>query len=201
MEHLGIQHKYQRVNDIVGGATGVVSGAVGGAFAGSSIMPGIGTAIGAGVGTVASLGGGIGDYVINEKLRSEERRYAHDMFKLNLANIQAQPNTLSSVTALTQNNTIFIALEYYTCTEEERKAVANKISWEGMTVGTFGFIRDYIGNGWSLVSGNIYTASRGFIKARLVRLNTEDYFNDLDWHIVQTISDELEKGVYIQKWE
>lgn len=190
IQNMEVHQKYQRMQDIIGAGMGTMQGAVSGAFTGSVMSPGIGTAIGAAVGGLTSAAGGMADVLINDKLRSEAIDYTRDQFGLNIRNIQAQPNTLSRITALTQNNTIFIAVEYYTCTEEEKEAVAKKIAWNGMTVNAIGKIKDYINNNWSY--NNI--ESKGYIKGRLIRLDDIQE----DFHIVKVIAEEINKGVYMK---
>lgn len=190
IQNMEVNQKYQRVGDIVGVIPGVGTGTAAGALAGSSIKPGgIGTGIGAAIGGVASLAGGIADIQLNEKLRNEALDYTKDMFGYQLGNIQALPNTISKVSAFNNNNKIFPILEYYTCTETEKKALANKLAYNGMTVMVIGKISDYMNNFWSY---NDIT-SKGYIKGKLIRL---DGINE-DFHLINAISGELDKGVYI----
>ena len=110
------------------------------------------------------------------------------MFGYQLDNIRAMPSSIAKTTGYNQINTIVPTLEYYTCTDEEKMAVANKIAWNGMTVMTIGTISQYIGNTWSY--GNI--KSKGYIKGQLIRIeNIAD-----DFHLTNAIADELYKGAY-----
>lgn len=190
IQNMEVNQKYQRVGDIVGAITGVGTGAMSGAFAGSIISPGVGTVIGAAIGGVASLAGGIADVAINDKLRNEALDYTKDMFGYKLGNIQALPNTISKVSAFNNNNKIFPILEYYTCTQIEKKALANKLAYNGMTVMVIGKISDYMNNFWSY---NDIT-SKGYIKGKLIRLES---ISD-DYHLINAIAGELDKGVYIK---
>lgn len=200
IQNMEIQNKYQKVGDIVGSITGSFGGSVSGAFAGSMIAPGWGTAVGAIVGGVASTAGGIADIVMNEKLRNEAIDFTKDQFGYQLGNIQAMPNSLARTTAFTYNNKIFPILEYYTCTELEKEALANKIAYNGMTVMRIGIMNDYIQNEWSYSSQTgINIVSKGYIKGKLIKFDEEslsevgEYFN-----LVNAISGELDKGVYIK---
>ena len=59
-----------------------------------------------------------------------------------------------------------------------------------MTVMRIGTMNEFISNSWSYND----IESKGYIKGKLIRLETiED-----DYHIVNAISGELNKGVYIQ---
>lgn len=199
IENMEVQQNYQRITDALSIATGSVSGAASGALAGSMVAPGWGTAIGAVVGGVTSTAGGIADYAMNEKLRAEALDYTKDQFGYQLQNIKALPYTLTKVSAFNNNNKIYPVLEYYTCTLKEKEALANKIAWNGMTVMAIGRINDYIGNSWSYTyvdeTGTTRTiTSKGYIKGKIIRLDNigEDY------HIINAISGELDKGVYIE---
>ena len=57
-----------------------------------------------------------------------------------------------------------------------------------MTVGVVGKISDYLGNTWSYKD----IIAKGYIKAKLIRLEIPGE----DYHIVNSIADELNKGVY-----
>lgn len=186
IQNMEIQNKYQKTNDIVNAAVGAVKGGVSGAVAGS-VVPGIGTAAGAVVGTVTSAIGGIIDVSMNEKLRNEALDYTKDMFGYQLENIQALPQSIAKITAYSINNKVFPIVEYYSCTDMEKEAVAKKIAFNGMTVMTIGKISDYINNRWSY--GDI--TDKGYIKGKLIKIDIDD-----DFHIVNTIAAELNKGVY-----
>lgn len=181
IQHMEVNNKYQRINDIINASVGTVQGGLTGATAGGMIAPGVGTAIGAGVGAVLSAGGGVGDAIIGEKMRSEAMDYTKDQFGYQLGNIQALPYGLAKNTAYNENNKIFPILEYYTCTDVEKEALRDKLRYNGMTVMRIGRINDFI------------RTEPSYIKGRLIRL--EDVDND--FHMVNSIADELNKGVFI----
>lgn len=188
IENMEVQHDVAHTQEIVGAITGSFSGAASGALAGGMIGGPVGMAAGAVAGGVASAIGGIADYQMNEKLRNETLDYTKDMFHYQLGNIQALPNTIAKVSAFNRNNKIFPVLEYYTCTDREKEALANKIAWNGMSVGAIGTIGNYIGNTWSY--NNI--ESKGYIKGRIIRIeNLEDEF-----HLLKELANEIYKGVY-----
>lgn len=184
-----ITQKYQRIGDVVGSITGTGAGAAAGALAGS-LIPGVGTAVGAAVGGIASGIGGIVDVAINEKLRNEAIDYTKDQFGYQLGNIQALPYTLTKVSSFNSNNKLFPVLEYYTCTDVEKEALAHKIAYNGMSVGVIGTINQFVENKWSYKG----IESKGYIKGKLIRLETvED-----DYHLINALASELDKGVYIK---
>ena len=173
IENMEVQNKYQRLSEILGAGVGAVQGAAAGGY--------IGGGIGAALGGALSAGAGITDVAINDKLRNETLDYTKDQFGYQLGNIKATPNTLSRTTAFTYNNKYFPVLEYYTCTDEEKEALRNKIKYNGMTVMTIGKMRTYI------------QQTPTYIKGKLIRLeNIDDDFN-----MLTAIADEINKGVFI----
>ena len=69
-----------------------------------------------------------------------DNEYRYITYTEDLQNIQALPYTLSRVSSLTVDNTIYPIIEYYTCTEREKEAFANKIAYNSMTVMIIGKI-------------------------------------------------------------
>ena len=173
IQHMEVEQKYERVNQIVGAVAGTGTGVIGGAMAGG--LPG------AIAGGVLSAAGGVADVLMAEELRSEKIRYAKDQFAYNLENIKALPNTLAKVSAFNKNNKIFPFLEHYSCTEIEREAFRNVLKYDGMTVNRIGKIIDFLRDN-----------DLQYIKARLIR--AEDLHDDQ--HIVDYIASEMEKGAY-----
>ena len=188
IENMEVQHKYARIHDIANTATGTISGATTGLAAGSLYGGGgpIGAGIGAAVGGALSLAGGIADVAINEKLRDEAKDYTKDMFSLELENIQALPDSLTRVSAFNANNKIFPFLEFYTATDQEIRAVSDKLVYNGFTMGRPDTLENMIDNKPAYLP-------LGYVKGQLIRLES---IND-DFHIVNTIASELYKGVYV----
>ena len=176
-------------------ASGTVTGGTSGAFAGAAMSGGNPYAIAAGavISTGMSLAGGLADLRYSDQLRNEALDYTSDLFGYQLQTIRAQPNTLSKLTALTQNNTVFIAIEYYTCTDEEKRAVANKIAYNGMTVMAIGTINEYKDNTWEYNG----IKSKGYIKGQLIRIERIDEIIE-DFHLINALASELNKGVYFE---
>ena len=180
-----------RKMDVLNAITGTVQGTTAGAMAGSAFGP-YGAIAGAVVGGVSSAVGGVADMAINESVRKEQMSYTRDLFKLNLGNIQAQPYSLSKTTAFTANNKIFPILEYYTCSDREKIAVANQIAQFSMNVGVIGTLQEYITNSWSYQG--IY--ARKYFKGRLLQTS----IHDDDYHIVNAINQELQGGIYLDEY-
>ena len=161
------------VAPITGGALGAAAGAqkggIGGAIAG---------------GAIGAIGGGVTagiDYANNIRMMEENRQYAIDMYGYNLQNIQAIPTSLTKTSALTYNTRVWPFIEYYTCTEAERKALKDKIKYNGMTIMKVGQLNDYL-----LGEDNFY-------KGKIIRLPDVK----LDGHMAFEIYNELNKGVYL----
>ena len=188
IQNMETQQDIQRKQEKWQVASGVVSGATGGAVAGQMIGGNIGAGVGALVGGAMSLAGGLTDIKYNKILRNEALDYTKDMFGYSLDNIKALPNTISKISAFNNNNKIFPVLEYYTCTDEEKKAFLNKIAFNGMSVGVIGKIKDYLTNNWSYDK----IESKGYIKGKLIRLILENE----DFQIVNEIAGEINKGAY-----
>lgn len=180
IESMEINNKYQRVGETLGAVAGTLGGSVSGASTGfiASGSP-YGAIAGAAVGGVVSGTGGVADIAINDKLRSEALDLTRDQFGYSLGNIRALPYTLNRVSSFNINNKIFPILEYYTCSDTEKQALRDKITYNGMTVGVIGTVAEYVQD------------EPTYIKGRLIRLE------GLDNHTTTEIANELNKGFYI----
>lgn len=183
IENMEVQHDVakiqERVNIVSGTAQGAASGAMMGGMTGNPYL----AAIGGLVGGASSLAGGIADISLNERLRNEALNYAQDMFNYNLDNIKALPTSLAKVSALNFNNKIVPFLEYYSCSNEEKEAIRNKIKYNGMTIMRVGTIEKFTKEG-----------EETYVKAKLIRWEYGD-----DFHFINFLSSELNKGVFITK--
>ena len=72
-------------------------------------------------------------------------------------------------------------VSFSACTEDEEIAFRNKLKYNGMTVGVIGTL------------GNFIQPTETYIKGKLIRLES---IQD-DYHIVNALSGELNKGVFI----
>ena len=160
------------MSPFIGGASGAAAGAQ---------MGGVnGMAIGAGIGTVGGLATSALDYRNSLKMMEENRQYKIDMYGYNLQNIQAIPTSLTKTSALTYNTRVWPFIEYYTCTDAERNALADKMKYNGMTIMKIGKLTDYL------------LGEDKFYKGQLIRLNIK-----VDSHMAYEIYNELNKGVYL----
>ena len=182
IQNLEINQKYQQQSDIWGAVAGSLQGGASGASIGMIAGAGNPAAIAGGAiaGTLASAAGGIGDVVINDKLRKEALDYTKDQFGYQLGNIRALPYTLNKVSAFNINNKIFPFIEYYDCTDTEKQALLNKITYNGMTIMAIGTISEYI------------LPTQSYIKGKIIRL--PDTINS---HEAAQIYQEFDQGFYI----
>lgn len=187
IENMEVKNDIQRTQDMVSIFTGALTGAGGGAALGMMVGGPIGAAVGGVGGALASVGGGVGDYLLNEKLRNEALDYTKDQFGYQLGNIQALPNTIAKVTTFNPNNKIFPVLEYYTCTDIEKEALENKIKYNGMTVMRISTIQ------------NFRKVDKTYIKGKIIRFAGDNVNLELDEdsHIANAIANEIYQGVYI----
>lgn len=183
VENMEVNNSIQRELEKWQVASGTIAGAASGAVTGGISAGGPWGAVAGGVvGGTASLIGGIKDIQLNEKLRSEALDYTKDQFGYQLGNIKALPYSLANIGAQTIISKYFPMLEFYTCTIVEKNALRDKIKYNGMTVGTIGTIRDFQ-----------QTAQKTYIKGKLIRLEN---LNE-EYHYVNAIANELNKGVFI----
>lgn len=188
MINMDVQQGIQRQEAIWGMIAGSISGGVSGGVSGS-IISGPFSAVGAGVGATlgagASLAAGLADLSNMKKLQSEQKSYATDMYNYNLGNVKAQPNTLTKTSAFTILNKLVPFLEYYTCSDDEKQAFINKLSYNGMSIGIIGTVGTYIDNTYN---------NHKYIQGSIIHI---DLPNE-EAHMRNAINDELMRGVRIR---
>ena len=145
----------------------------------------ISTAMNVANGNFISAAGGAAnsaiDLVSSGQRYKENKSYMTDQFNFQLGNIQALPMSLTKSSALTYNNKIWPILEYYTATTMEKRALREKLKYNGMTVMVIDEIKNYL------------QLQPSFIQGQMIRL--EGLIDDS--HIAYEIYDEIKKGVYI----
>jgi len=181
MDSLEVQNKIQARQDIAAATAGTIGGLVSGIAAGTMAFGGIGGAIGGAAGAILSGGAGLEDVLANRELREENMSLQRDLYGYNLQNIKARPDTLTNVGAFNQDNTIWPSLEYYTCSEQEKEALRNKIKYNGMTVMRIGTIDEF------------RQLEPTFMKGQFIRFEN---FSD-DYHVAQVIREEFNTGLFI----
>lgn len=186
LENMDANHRYDHINQALGAVAGTGSAVVTGAA--------LGGPVGAVAGGAASLGAGIADVVLSEKKYQLNRSYAEENFELNFGNIKARGESITKTTAYNEINPIFPILEYYTCTEEEKLAIANKFKYNSFNIGRIGTIREFINNEFVYELGGETIRDNGFIRCKVIQLNTLDD----DSHMALAIADELQQGVYFK---
>lgn len=184
IENMEVQNKYARLSERANYAGNIVSAGVSGGVAGYNFSGGnskVGM-LSAGVNMATSaVVGGI-DLHVNQQLRNEAMDYTKDNFGFALGNIQALPHTLNKVSAINPNFRYFPILEIYDATDEEKNALRQKITYNGMTVGRINTISAYL------------REDPTYIKAQIIRMES---IPD-DTHVLNEIANEINKGVYIK---
>ena len=182
IKNMDVQNDVKRQGALAQAILAPITGGAAGAALGSKTSVFGGTVADAAIG---AIGGGVTagiDYANTVRMMEENRQYAIDMYGYNLQNIQAVPTSLTKTSALTYNTRVWPFIEYYTCTEAERKALKDKIKYNGMTIMKVGQLSDY-----TLGEDNFY-------KGQLIRL--PEYVK-IDGHMAFEIYNELNKGVYL----
>jgi len=180
IQNLDVNQSIQRTQQYVTGGLNIARDTIAGGVAGGIATGSPYGAIAGGV--LGGIGSGVGygmDINLMEKGLQEQRQFSIDKFKMQLGNIQALPYTLTKVGAFNINSKVFPFLEYYTCSEQEKEALINKIQYEGMTVGIIDLLGNYMGG--------------GYVQADLIR--NEAIIEDS--HLLDDIYIELTKGVYM----
>ena len=80
-----------------------------------------------GVSAAINLGTGIASNIMSDRLRDEQINLKKDLFHYQLDNVKALPQSISKATAFNINSKYVPFLEKYTCTEEEKSALRDKI--------------------------------------------------------------------------
>lgn len=181
IENLEVNYGWQRAQGIANAVVGTLQGGTTGAMAGGMMGGVAGAAVGGVVGAVGALGTGKADIEMQKALHNEAIDYAKDNFGFQLGNIKALPNTLNKVSSIVANSKLFPFVEYYTCTEEEKKAFDDKIKYNGMTIGRIGHILDFK-----------HPDAQTYVKGQIIRLEGE-----FDTHEANEIANEFMKGWYI----
>lgn len=181
VENMNVQYDWQHRQGIVNAITGTLQGGATGAAAGG-MVGGVGGAVaGAAIGTITAAAGGFMDVAMQESLHNEAINFARDNFGYQLGNIKALPNTLNKVSSIIANSKFFPFVEYYTCTDEERQALVDKIKYNGMSIGRIGHILDFKN-----------PSDTTYVKGQIIRLEGK-----FDTHTANEIANEFNKGWYI----
>lgn len=180
IQSMDLQHEVQKINDVFGAAAGTLSGAASGAMMGSFLGP-VGMGVGALIGGAVSGAGGALDVYNQQRLRTDQREAAFDMFKYNLGNIQARPTTITKLSALAGNNKIWPFYEIYESTAREVAVLQSQLEYSSMTVNAIGIVSQFVSGGPT------------FVRGRLIRITGLEH----DAEMSQLVADELARGIYM----
>ena len=173
IQSMEISNRYQRISEWMN----LLSGTAKAGMAIGSLSNPVTGGISAGI----NLATGVASNIMSDKLRDEQVNLKKDLFYYQLDNVKAIPSALSKASSFNINNKYVPFLEKYTCTEEEKNALRDKLRWQGMTVMRTGQIQDYV---W---------ADDTYIEAMPLRLTGLGE----DTHTAQAIAQELNMGTYI----
>jgi len=171
MQNLDKQNAWGMANAVGGAVAGTVQGAAMGAMAGP---------YGAIAGGIASGIGGALDITQSAMMMAENKDLQKDMYAYQLGNIDSKPNSLVKSSSFDISFKMWPFIEYCTCTDEEKKALRDKLTYNGMTVMRIGTISEFLENGSS------------FVKGQIIRLENLAEDN----HLAGEIYNEIAKGVY-----
>ena len=183
IQNMSFMQSIEMRNQRISGAVGIVSDVAKGAGAGAFVGGAGGALVGGIFGGATSAIGYVVDTDTLAKTQRETKQLAIDKFSYQLGNIKALPYTLTKVGTFDISSKIFPFLEYYTCTEEEKTALINKIKYESMTVMRIGKLSEFIN----------FNNELNYFKGELIR---NDEIAD-DPHTLNAIYEEFLKGVYI----
>lgn len=179
IENLDFNQQIAREQQDFKGILGMTTGGITGAIAGAKT--------GGGYGAVAGAAAGVALPAIKynfekdwlERQQGEARRFAIDNFNYQLGNIQALPQSITKSSPLSFNNKIWPILEEFSCTDEEKKILRNKLKYDGMTIMAIGELDNY-------------SVPGGYLKGKLIRL---EGLSD-DSHVADAIYQEVDRGFY-----
>lgn len=178
IKNLEVNNAVQREREIWSATTGAINAGISGSMTGALVAGPWGALAGLATAGV-SAAAGARDVALGDKLRQETIDYTKDQFGYSLGNIQALPDGLAKTTAYTANNKIFPFLEFYTCTDEEKQALIDKVYYNGMTVMRIGKVQDYI------------KSTPTYIKGKLIRVDETGE----DFMVINELANEFNKGV------
>ena len=190
IQHMDVQRKYERGQQIASGIAGIFTGIAGGAATGKYVGGGAGAIAGGVIGGITSAAAGAADVALSEGMYKENRAYATEMHDLQLGNIQAIPVSLAKTTAFNIDNRYFPIFTIYGCTNIETDRVREYIRQYSMNVGVVGIPGQYVNNYYDLEHG--YEA-RGFMQGTILQIDTK-----FDTHFVDELNNEFQKGVRLR---
>lgn len=186
VQNLELTQEVQMMNAAFQAVSGTVTGGAAGAAMGAKAGP-YGAIAGAAVGTVLGGVGGVLDVWNTDRLQKEQMSYMKDNYSLQLGNVRALPNSITKTSALTANNKFWPFIELYECTEQEKEAYINKITYDGMSVG----IIDTLDH-WVTFDKN--PEKLQYLQCRLIR---NPNAISIENHELDDLNNELMKGIYI----
>lgn len=170
LKTLDLEQKQQRILSRASAVAGTIQGTASGFQTG-----GVGGAI---VGAVVSGAAGMADIVMANNRMQDQRNAIVDQHFYQLQNVQARPQSLAKVSSVDINNKLFPILEWYGCSNDEKQIFKQFLKYKGYTINRISQVSNY----W-----------KDYIRCHiLVSPEIQD-----DYHMMSEISNELNKGVYV----
>lgn len=167
---------YDRANQVMAAGASVFAATVAGAKFGGPA--------GAGASAAVAAGGGLFNLAAQEMRYEIDRQAQIDVFKYELANVVAVPDTLTKVSAYNVNNKYFPIVEVYESTDEEKAAFADYIREFNSRIGILTTIKKVLRSRYKDLE---------YVKGQIVRLPDG---SGCDPHVANEIYAEIAKGVY-----
>ena len=186
IENLDVNQQIARERQDVNALIGMTTGALGGGIAGG-VKGAKGGAAGAIAGAALGAASGVAIPAIKygfekdwlARQQGEERSFAIDNFNYQLGNIQALPQSITKSSPLSYNNKVWPIIELFSCTDEEKEVLKNKLKYDGMTIMAIGKLEDY-------------SVPGGYLKGKMIRLEgVKD-----DSHVADAIYQAVDRGFY-----
>lgn len=156
------------------------------------LNPAYGVAGGAAAG-LASAAAGLADIDIMKKRQAETLDYTKDQFDNQLGSIKARPSTVAKVSAFDINSKVFPFVETYDATEDEKRALRDKLTWNGCTINAISTMRSQIESRTLPNSLDEDFTEIIYIKGKVIRIDLDE-----DFEIASYLAEELNKGVYYE---
>ena len=170
----------RHVWDTVGAAFGVVGSVAGGAAAGAMK----GGVPGAVAGAAVGMAGGAFGLASMQAKYDLDRQAQIDVFRYELANVVAVPDTLTKVSAYNVNNKYFPIVEVYESTSQEMDAFERYVHEFNSRIGILTTIKSVLQSRYK---------DREYVKGQIVRLPDG---SGCEPHVANEIYAEIAKGVY-----
>lgn len=186
IDTLELNQQWAERGAVINGVTGAIGGSIKGGATGAMMSGGnpYAAAAGAAVGAATGIVDAVYNYNETKTLGRDAIELKRDMFGYNNQNIQARPNNLTNIGALSPDFRFFPYCEIYQESMDEVQPIENKLKYEGFNIGVVGKISDYVGT----------SDSTNFIRGSINRIDS----TNITASIAQDIAEEFARGLYVE---